>query len=254
MQAQPIVPEDVPPALQTAAGRVMKAAKGAIMHIPEVTAPTIAIAGTTDRFPVRRIFCVGQNYADHAREMGSDPDRQEPFFFTKPADAVVANGSTLPFPPQTEDLHHEVELVVALGAGGKDVAVEDAAAMIFGAGVGIDLTRRDLQAAAKKIGRPWDMAKGFDRSAPVAALTPGVPATSGSIVLTVDGETRQSGDLSMMIWSVPEIIATLSTFVELAPGDLIFTGTPAGVGPIQRGQTVRATIEGFEPLEVTFTA
>ena len=224
------------------------------MHIPEVTAPTIAIAGTTDRFPVRRIFCVGQNYADHAREMGSDPDRQEPFFFTKPADAVVENGSALPFPPQTQDLHHEVELVVALSTGGKDVAVEDAAAMIFGAGVGIDLTRRDLQAAAKKIGRPWDMAKGFDRSAPIAALTPGVPATSGSIALTVDGETRQSGDLSMMIWSVPEIIATLSTFVELAPGDLIFTGTPAGVGPIQRGQTVRATIEGFEPLEVTFTA
>jgi len=254
MQAQPIVPEDVPPALQTAAGHVMKAGKGAIMHIPEVTAPTIAIAGTTDRFPVRRIFCVGQNYADHAREMGSDPDRQEPFFFTKPADAVVENGSALPFPPQTQDLHHEVELVVALSTGGKDVAVEDAAAMIFGAGVGIDLTRRDLQAAAKKIGRPWDMAKGFDRSAPIAALTPGVPATSGSIALTVDGETRQSGDLSMMIWSVPEIIATLSTFVELAPGDLIFTGTPAGVGPIQRGQTVRATIEGFEPLEVTFTA
>ncbi|MES2421914.1 MAG: fumarylacetoacetate hydrolase family protein [Pseudomonadota bacterium] len=224
------------------------------MHIPTITVPTVAIAGSTERFPVRRIFCVGQNYADHAREMGSDPDRQEPFFFSKPADAVVANGSTLPFPPRTQDLHHEVELVVALGAGGKDVAVEDAAAMIFGAGVGIDLTRRDLQAAAKKIGRPWDMAKGFDRSAPIAALTPGVPATSGSIALTVDGETRQSGDLSMMIWSVPEIIATLSTFVELAPGDLIFTGTPAGVGPIQRGQAVRATIEGFEPLEVTFTA
>ena len=224
------------------------------MHIPHVTAPTVAIAGTTDRFPVRRIFCVGQNYADHAREMGSDPDRQEPFFFSKPADAVVANGSTLPFPPKTEDLHHEVELVVALGKGGKDVAVDDAAAMIFGAGVGIDLTRRDLQAAAKKIGRPWDMAKGFDRSAPVAALTPGVPAASGSIVLAIDGETRQSGDLSMMIWSVPEIIATLSTFVELAPGDLIFTGTPAGVGPIRRGQAVRATIDGFEALEVTFTA
>ena len=224
------------------------------MQIPTITAPTVAIAGTSDHFPVRRIFCVGQNYADHAREMGSDPDRQEPFFFSKPADAVVANGSTLPFPPRTQDLHHEVELVIALGASGKDIAVEDAAATIFGAGVGIDLTRRDLQAAAKKIGRPWDMAKGFDRSAPIAALTPGVPATSGSIALTVDGETRQSGDLSMMIWSVPEIIATLSTFVELAPGDLIFTGTPAGVGPIQRGQAVRATIEGFEPLEVTFTA
>ncbi len=224
------------------------------MQIPDITPPTIAIAGTDDRFPVRRIFCVGQNYADHAREMGSDPDRQEPFFFAKPADAVVANGSTLPFPPQTEDLHHEVELVIALGKGGKDIAVDDAAATIFGGGVGIDLTRRDLQAVAKKAGRPWDMAKGFDRSAPVAALAPGIPATTGSVMLTVDGETRQSGNLSMMIWSVPEIIATLSTFVELAPGDLIFTGTPAGVGPIRRGQIVRATIDGFEPLEVTFAA
>lgn len=222
------------------------------MQIPQVTAPTIAIAGTPDRFPVRRIFCVGQNYADHAREMGSNPDRQQPFFFSKPADAVVASGSTLPFPPQTEDLHHEVELVVALGKGGKDVAVADAAAMIFGAGVGIDLTRRDLQAAAKKAGRPWDMAKGFDRSAPVAALTPGVPAGKGAIALTVEGETRQSGDLSMMIWSVAEVIAVLSSYVELAPGDLIFTGTPAGVGPILRGQRVRATIDGHEPLEVAF--
>ena len=224
------------------------------MHIPTITAPSVAIAGTTDRFPVRRIFCVGQNYADHAREMGSDPDRQEPFFFSKPADAVVANGSTLPFPPQTQDLHHEVELVIALGTGGKDIAVADAAATIFGAAVGIDLTRRDLQAAAKAIGRPWDMAKGFDRSAPIGAITPGMPAASGAIALTVDGETRQSGNLSMMIWSVPEIIATLSTFVELAPGDLIFTGTPAGVGPIRRGQSVSATIDGFEMLRVTFAA
>ena len=224
------------------------------MHIPTITAPSVAIAGTTDRFPVRRIFCVGQNYADHAREMGSDPDRQEPFFFSKPADAVVENGSTLPFPPQTQDLHHEVELVIALGAGGKDIAVADTAATIFGAAVGIDLTRRDLQAAAKAIGRPWDMAKGFDRSAPIGAITPGAPAASGGIALTVDGETCQSGDLSMMIWSVPEIIATLSTFVELAPGDLIFTGTPAGVGPIRRGQIVHATIDGFETLEVTFAA
>jgi fumarylpyruvate hydrolase len=222
------------------------------MQIPTITAPTITIADTTDRFPIRRIFCVGQNYADHAREMGSDPDRQQPFFFSKPADAVVANGSTLPFPVQTEDLHHEVELVVALGEGGRNVSPDDAAAMIFGAGVGIDLTRRDLQAVAKKAGRPWDMAKGFDQSAPIAALTPGVPAATGAIALSVDGQARQSGDLSMMIWSVPEIIATLSTYVELAPGDLIFTGTPAGVGPIRRGQSVRATIDGFEPLEVTF--
>ncbi|WP_380778373.1 fumarylacetoacetate hydrolase family protein [Sphingomonas sp. R86520] len=222
------------------------------MQIPDITVPTIAIAGSADRFPVRRIFCVGQNYADHAREMGSDPDRQQPFFFAKPADAVVANGSTLPFPLLTEDLHHEVELVIALGAGGANVPAGDAAALIFGAAVGIDLTRRDLQAVAKKAGRPWDMAKGFDRSAPIAALTPGVPADNGMIALDVDGETRQSGDLSMMIWSVPEIIATLSTYVELAAGDLIFTGTPAGVGPILRGQSVRATIDGFEPLTVTF--
>jgi fumarylpyruvate hydrolase len=222
------------------------------MQIPDITVPTITVAGTTDRFPVRRIFCVGQNYADHAREMGSDPDRQRPFFFSKPADAVVANGTTLLFPMLTDDLHHEVELVVALGKGGANVQAADAAAMIFGAAVGIDLTRRDLQAVAKKAGRPWDMAKGFDRSAPIAALTPGVPADSGTIALDVDGETRQSGDLSMMIWSVAEIIATLSAYVELAPGDLIFTGTPAGVGPILRGQSVRATIDGFEPLEVTF--
>ncbi len=222
------------------------------MHIPEVTPPTVAIAGATDRFPVRRIFCVGQNYADHAREMGSDPDRQQPFFFSKPADAVVASGATLPFPTQTEDLHHEVELVVAIGVGGKDVAATEAAAMIFGAGVGIDLTRRDLQAVAKKAGRPWDMAKGFDRSAPIGALTPGAPAAQGAIALAVDGETRQSGDLSMMIWSVAEVIAALSSFVELAPGDLIFTGTPAGVGPIRRGQRVRATINGLEPLEIAF--
>ncbi len=222
------------------------------MQIPAITPPTVAIVGTTDRFPVRRIFCVGQNYADHAREMGSDPDRQQPFFFSKPADAVVASGTTLPFPTQTDDLHHEVELVVAIGVGGKAVAAAEAAAMIFGAGVGIDLTRRDLQAVAKKAGRPWDMAKGFDRSAPIGALTVGQPAAHGAIALTVDGETRQSGDLSMMIWSVSEVIAALSTFVELAPGDLIFTGTPAGVGPIRRGQRVRATIDGLEPLEIAF--
>ncbi len=224
------------------------------MRIPNITAPTIAITGSSDRFPVRRIFCVGQNYADHAREMGSDPDRQQPFFFSKPADAVVSNGSTLPFPVQTSDLHHEVELVVALGVGGANVSADEAVGMIFGAAVGIDLTRRDLQAEAKKAGRPWDMAKGFDRSAPIAGLTLGAPSATGAIALSVDGETRQSGDLSMMIWSVPEIIATLSTYVELAPGDLIFTGTPAGVGPILRGQAVCATIDGFEPLQVTFAA
>jgi fumarylpyruvate hydrolase len=145
------------------------------MDIPGIVVPTIAIAGTDARFPVRRIFCVGQNYADHAREMGSNPDRQTPFFFTKPADAVTDSGATLPFPPRTADLHHEVELVVALGAGGREIAVDEAPALIFGHAVGLDLTRRDLQAEAKKTGRPWDMGKGFDHSAPVGALTPGAP-------------------------------------------------------------------------------
>lgn len=220
------------------------------MQIPVVTVPMIAIAGSTERFPMRRIFCVGQNYADHAREMGSDPDRQQPFFFTKPADAVVPGGGTLPYPSMTNDLHHEVELVVALGAGGTDIAAADALAMIYGHAVGIDLTRRDLQAAAKKAGRPWDMAKGFDRSAPIAALTPGAPPASGPVTLTINGETRQAGDLSMMIWSVAEVIAALSREVALAPGDLIFTGTPAGVGPISPGDQVRATIADLTPLEI----
>ncbi len=220
--------------------------------LPVVIAPSIAIAGSTDRFPVRRIFCVGQNYADHAREMGNDPNRQQPFFFGKPADAVVDNGATLPFPVRTNDLHHEVELVVALSAGGRDIDAKDATGLIWGSAVGIDLTRRDLQAEAKKSGRPWDMAKGFDRSAPIGALTPGAPPETGAIVLSVDGETKQSGDLSMMIWSVAEVIAVLSTYVELAPGDLIFTGTPAGVGPIRAGQRVRAEIAGLGTLEVAF--
>ncbi len=220
--------------------------------LPVVIAPSIAIAGSTDRFPVRRIFCVGQNYADHAREMGNDPNRQQPFFFGKPADAVVDNGATLPFPVRTNDLHHEVELVVALSAGGRDIDAKDATGLIWGSAVGIDLTRRDLQAEAKKSGRPWDMAKGFDRSAPIGALTPGAPPETGAIVLSIDGETKQSGDLSMMIWSVAEVIAVLSTYVELAPGDLIFTGTPAGVGPIRAGQRVRVEIAGLGTLEVAF--
>ncbi|MET0361907.1 MAG: fumarylacetoacetate hydrolase family protein [Sphingobium sp.] len=220
--------------------------------IPEFPQATVAVEASTARFPVRRIFCVGQNYADHAREMGSDPDRAPPFFFAKPADAVVANGTALPFPPLTTDLHHEVELVIALGSGGADIAPEQAAATIWGWTVGLDLTRRDLQAEAKKAGRPWDMAKGFDHSAPTGALRPGVPPTSGAISLSIDGEIRQSGDLSQMIWSVPEIIANLSAYVTLAAGDLIFTGTPAGVGPIRRGETVVASIDGLEPLHIAF--
>jgi fumarylpyruvate hydrolase len=183
--------------------------------------------------------------------MGSDPNRQPPFFFTKPADAVVGSGS-LPFPTKTANLHHEVEMVVALGAGGVDVKPQDAASMIFGYAVGIDLTRRDMQAEAKKAGRPWDMSKGFDRSAPIGPLTRGAPPSRGAIALTIDGHIRQAGDLADMIWSVADIIAFLSTYVAVAPGDLIFTGTPAGVGPIQRGNRVRGTIAGIDPIEVAF--
>jgi fumarylpyruvate hydrolase len=223
-----------------------------MLDLPQLCVPTIAITNSADRFPVRRIFCVGQNYAEHAREMGGDPDRAPPFFFTKPADAVVENRATLPFPPRTDNLHHEVELVVALGAGGANVAAEAADALIFGWTVGLDLTRRDLQADAKKAGRPWDMAKGFDASAPVGALKPGLPPAIGAIGLSINGDVRQAGDLADMIWSVPEIIANLSTYVTLAPGDLIFTGTPAGVGPIRPGQRVRATIVGIDALEVGF--
>jgi fumarylpyruvate hydrolase len=220
--------------------------------LPQLQTPTIAIMGTDARFPVRRIFCVGQNYAEHAREMGSDPNRQAPFFFSKPADAVVDTGRRLPFPCKTAELHHEVELVIALGAGGSDLKPADAPALIFGHAVGIDLTRRDLQSEAKKAGRPWDMSKGFDRSAPVGPLRRGLAPSQGAISLTIDGRVRQSGDLKDMIWGVAEIIAHLSSYVAIAAGDLIFTGTPAGVGPIRCGESVRGSIVGVDPIEVTF--
>ena len=224
------------------------------MKVPQLVPPTTGIAGSRQRFPIRRIFCVGQNYAEHAREMGSDSDRNPPFFFMKPADAIVASGATLRFPTRTGNLHHEVELVVALGAGGTQLPLEQAPAMIFGWGVGIDLTRRDLQTEAKKLGRPWDMAKGFDHSAPLGLLTVGAPPSAGRMELSVDGEMRQSGDIADMIWSVSEIISILSTYVALAAGDLIFTGTPAGVGPILPGQAVKGTLSGAEPVQVMFDA
>jgi fumarylpyruvate hydrolase len=220
--------------------------------VPQLSVPTIAITGSELRFPVRRIYCVGRNYADHVREMGNDPRRDLPFFFGKPPDVVVGSARVLPYPPRTADLHHEVELVVALRQGGVNVGIADVASMIFGHAVGIDLTRRDLQAEAKKSGRPWDMAKGFDNSAPIGPLALGMPPAAGAISLSIDGQVRQSGDLKDMIWSVAEIIAALSTYVELAPGDLIFTGTPAGVGPIKRGESVRGMIAGIEPIEITF--
>lgn len=203
------------------------------------------------RFPVRRIFCVGRNYADHAREMGYDPDREPPFFFSKPGDAVLTGDADLPYPPQTGDLHYEGELVVAIGRGGRDIAPDAAQGCVWGYAAGNDFTRRDLQAEAKTSGKPWDMAKGFDLSAGCGLLHP-VTETgvleSGTILSTVDGETRQRGDLAQMIWSVPEVIAYLSGLVALAPGDLIYTGTPAGVGAVTRGQTVRVEIAGLTPL------
>jgi fumarylpyruvate hydrolase len=220
--------------------------------VPQLIVPSVAIFGSDQQFPVRRIYCVGRNYAAHTREMGGDPQRESPFFFSKPADAVVASGWRLPFPVNTADLHHEVELVVALYKGGANIHAGDAVELVFGYAAGIDLTRRDLQAEAKKAGRPWDMAKGFDHSAPVGALTRGLPPAAGPIVLTVDGNVRQCGDLKDMIWSVAEVIAALSAYVQLAPGDLIFTGTPAGVGPIRPGETVRGTVVGAEPIEITF--
>ena len=215
----------------------------------------LSVQGTEARFPIRRIFCVGRNYAAHAREMGHD-DREPPFFFTKPADALVHHGDAVPYPPGTEDLHYEAELVVAIGAPAR--AIDEARALdcVFGYAAGNDLTRRDLQAAAKKAGRPWDMAKGFDRSAVVGPIHP-VALTGhmaqGAIRLTVDGAVRQDADLSEMIWSVPEIIAALSGLVALQPGDLIMTGTPAGVGALRPGQTATVSIDGLPDLSVTIT-
>jgi len=224
--------------------------------VPAASRPTVAVAGSKLRFPVRRIFCVGRNYPEHSREMGFT-GRAPPFFFSKPADSVMPNGSAVPYPPRTANLHHEIELVVALGRGGRDVAAGDALGLVFGYAVGNDLTRRDVQAAAKDAGRPWDTAKGFDHAAPVTPVVPvatcGHPA-KGRIWLEVNGQPRQQGDLADMIWSVPEVIAELSTWFELAPGDLIFTGTPAGVGPLKPGDRVRGGVDGVGVLEHTVVA
>ncbi|WP_026354707.1 fumarylacetoacetate hydrolase family protein [Massilia niastensis] len=215
--------------------------------------PSVAVAGSNARFPVRRVFCVGRNYASHAREMGSDPNREPPFFFTKPADAVVPASATVPYPTETTDLHHEVELVVALGVGGANVSPDEALKMVWGYGVGLDLTRRDLQSAAKDTGRPWDMAKGFDASAPCSELHPvgqvGYPA-KGRIWLEVNGELRQQGDLGEMIWPVADVISYLSRFVKLAPGDLIYSGTPSGVAALVPGDRVRGGVDGVGSFEL----
>jgi len=210
-------------------------------------------------FPVRRIFCVGRNYAAHAREMGADPDREPPFFFTKPADALLTGGADMPYPPQTADLHHEIELVVAIGTGGANIPVAEARGHIWGYAAGIDMTRRDLQGAAKKAGKPWDMGKGFDHSAPIGDMVPAAEigrkyGEDGHVLLHVNGSERQEGDLADMIWSIPEIIATLSTFVTLAPGDLIFTGTPEGVAAVKPGDALEGFISGLPPVSVKITS
>ena len=219
--------------------------------VPPLDVTSLPVTGSDARFPVRRVFAIGQNYAEHVVEMGGVPEKKTPLFFTKPADAVVAEGGDIPYPTMSKDVHHELELVVALREGGKNIPVDQAANHIFGYGVGIDFTRRDLQFAAKEKGRPWDVAKGFDHSAPVSAITPVEQAgdmTSGAILLKVNGEVRQNGDLKDMIWSIGEIISELSRYFELKAGDLIFTGTPSGVSAIKPGDEIVGKIGSLESL------
>ena len=220
---------------------------------PPPAIPSVAIAGSTQRFPVHRIYCVGRNYAEHVREMGGDTAREAPVFFTKPADAVMANDTAIPYPPRTSNLHHEIELVIAIGRGGRDIHKDRALEHVFGYAVGNDLTRRDLQAASKQKGLPWDTSKGFDCSAPVSAIRPASQGhlSQGRIWLAVNGQKRQESDLAEMIWTVPEMLAELSTLFELKPGDLVFTGTPAGVGALKPGDRIEGGIDGLEVLRNT---
>jgi fumarylpyruvate hydrolase len=208
---------------------------------------SVAIQDSDKKFPVRRIYCVGRNYAAHIKEMGGD-ERALPFFFQKPSDAVVASGTTIPYPSQTKDLQHEIELVLAIGRQGADIPADRAAQHVFGLAVGIDLTRRDLQGKAKDTGKPWESGKAFDQSAPISAIHPlkGALPAGGRIALKVNGVTKQEGDLKEMIWNCAEIISHLSALFALMPGDLIYTGTPSGVGPIVSGDKVEGTIEGID--------
>lgn len=214
--------------------------------------PMVPILGQDSVYPVRRVFCVGRNYAGHAREMGSDPNREPPFYFSKSADSLVPGGGAIPYAPGTANLHHEIELVVALGRPVFQASVEDAAQAVFGHAVGLDMTRRDLQNAAKDIGRPWDLGKSFEFSAPITALVPSAtPMGSGRISLEVNGQMRQQGDLADMIWSVPEVIAHLSQYYHLGLGDLIYTGTPEGVSAVKPGDTLVGRVDGLPELVVT---
>ena len=219
---------------------------------PPAVPASAEISGSSQRFPIHRIYCVGRNYAEHIREMGGD-GREPPVFFTKPADAVMANEAVIPYPSRTSNLHHEIELVIAIGRGGRDIHQDRALEHVFGYAVGNDLTRRDLQQASKQKGQPWDTSKAFDCSAPLAPLRPVSRGhvSKGRIWLSVNGQLRQSADVAEMIWTVPEVIAELSTLFELKPGDLIFTGTPAGVGVLKPGDRIEGGIEGLESLHNT---
>ena len=221
--------------------------------IPEPPITSLPVGGTDQRFPVRRIYCIGRNYGKHVQEMGGDPKDQPPIFFMKPADAAVEATDAIPYPLGTQNFHHEIELVVALKSGGKAVAPEEAPDLIFGYAAGVDLTRRDLQNEAKDKGQPWDSAKGFDASAPVGPIRPAAQcgALDGPISLSVNSVVKQDGRLSDMIWSVAEIISQISELWMLQPGDLIFTGTPDGVGPLQRGDVVAGAIDGLPPISFT---
>lgn len=221
---------------------------------PLPPAVSLPIAGRDERFPVRRIFCVGRNYAEHAREMGKNPDRDPPFFFTKPADAVVEDGQVVAYPPETQNFHYEAELVIAIGKAGTDIPEEQARDHIFGYAIGNDLTRRDLQLAARAAGRPWDWGKAFDRSAVIGPIHTGAPVgkpEQGRIQLTLNGAVNQSADLQDLIWSVPEIISILSQSMEIRPGDLVMTGTPAGVGAMQVGDVCVVSISGLGEITTT---
>lgn len=216
---------------------------------------TLPVAESDAVFPVGRIYCVGRNYADHAREMGHDSDREPPFFFMKPPSAIVLSGATIAYPTATQELHHEIELIVAIGKGGRNIPVQGALDHVFGYGVGLDMTRRDLQGEAKKMGRPWEMGKAFDESAPCSEIRPVAligHLAKGAITLRINGALKQNGDLSDMIWSVPETISNLSQLITLRAGDLIMSGTPAGVGPVQRGDTLYGQVDGVGDLTLTY--
>jgi fumarylpyruvate hydrolase len=221
--------------------------------IPPPPITSLRVVGSADEFPVRRIYCIGRNYAEHAIEMGHDPSKEPPFFFQKNPDNILPEGRDFPYPPKSEDVHFEIELVVALKQGGTNILVEKALDCVFGYAVGLDMTRRDLQGEAKKLGRPWEIGKAFEHSAPCSAIVPAAtvgPLTQGAISLELNGEIRQQGDLNQMIWKIPEMISYLSDYFTLAPGDLVMSGTPAGVGAVKRGDRLRGRVEGVGELDV----